>query len=156
MSNVVALNPDRWLFSEPILCANPVALTAYLRLLCFREINGSLPDNEKTLQNMSGLHGEVWRKHVAEISGLLAAEESTAQWLNVEYRKRSSLGGLRFRVLRRDNFTCQYCGRSAPDVELHVDHKVPFADGGSDSLSNLVTACAECNLGKSDSPAEDV
>lgn len=26
--------------------------------------------------------------------------------------------GLRFDVLERDNFTCQYCGRSASDVSL--------------------------------------
>lgn len=58
--------------------------------------------------------------------------------------------GLRFSILERDNFTCQYCGRKAPDVELHVDHYVPVAAGGSNDPSNLVTACADCNLGKSD------
>jgi len=155
MSKVVALNPNRWLFSEPILCADPVVIAAYLRLLCFREINGSLTDNERTLQNMAGLYGQSWRKWSEQILALLSTNESDADWLSPEFRKRSSLGGLRFRVLRRDKFTCQYCGRSAPKVELHVDHKVPFANGGSDKLSNLVTACAECNLGKSDSPAED-
>ncbi len=36
----------------------------------------------------------------------------------------------RFDILRRDKFTCQYCGRSAPDVELHVDHIIPRAKGG--------------------------
>lgn len=56
----------------------------------------------------------------------------------------------RFSVLSRDRFTCRYCSRSAPDVELHVDHVVPVALGGSDDLENLVAACVECNLGKSD------
>lgn len=55
---------------------------------------------------------------------------------------------LRFRVLERDGFTCQYCGRSAPDVVLHVDHVVPVAEGGVNHLTNLVTACIACNLGK--------
>lgn len=54
----------------------------------------------------------------------------------------------RFRVLERDGFTCQYCGAKAPNVELHVDHIVPVAKGGTNDESNLVTACAVCNLGK--------
>lgn len=55
---------------------------------------------------------------------------------------------IRFRVFQRDNFTCQYCGRSAPDVELHVDHIYPVTHGGGDEMSNLITSCADCNLGK--------
>jgi 5-methylcytosine-specific restriction endonuclease McrA len=46
-------------------------------------------------------------------------------------------------------FTCQYCGRSAPDVELQVDHVHPQSLGGATVLENLVTACVECNVGKS-------
>lgn len=58
---------------------------------------------------------------------------------------------LRFRVLARDNFTCQYCGRSAPQVELQVDHIQPVKHGGTNFIDNLLTACAECNIGKYDS-----
>jgi 5-methylcytosine-specific restriction endonuclease McrA len=58
---------------------------------------------------------------------------------------------MRFRVLQRDGFRCRYCGRSgsAPGVVLHVDHVVPLAAGGGSTEHNLVTACEECNLGKS-------
>ena len=55
---------------------------------------------------------------------------------------------LRWEVLERDNFTCQYCGKTAPDVMLQVDHKTALADGGTDNLDNLVTSCASCNHGK--------
>lgn len=55
----------------------------------------------------------------------------------------------RFEVLRRDNFTCRYCGAKAPDVELHVDHVHPRLHGGNDHPRNLVAACKDCNLGKS-------
>jgi len=55
----------------------------------------------------------------------------------------------RFEVLRRDSHTCRYCGQSAPDVKLTVDHVTPVALGGTDDPSNLVTACADCNAGKS-------
>lgn len=55
---------------------------------------------------------------------------------------------LRFEVFKRDSFTCQYCGKSAPDVVLHVDHIKPIKEGGTNDITNLVTACADCNLGK--------
>ncbi|MEB3021288.1 HNH endonuclease [[Mycobacterium] crassicus] len=60
---------------------------------------------------------------------------------------------LRFEVLRRDNHACRYCGRSAPDVELTVDHVVPTTLGGSDEPTNLVAACRDCNGGKSSVPS---
>lgn len=53
-------------------------------------------------------------------------------------------------VLDRDNSTCQLCGRSAPEVQLEVDHVLPVALGGTDSLDNLRTLCHDCNAGKSD------
>lgn len=55
---------------------------------------------------------------------------------------------IRFEVLRRDNFTCQYCGRKASEVELHVDHIRSVATGGENEMENLITACVDCNLGK--------
>lgn len=55
---------------------------------------------------------------------------------------------LRFEVFKRDSFTCQYCGRSAPEVLLHADHIDPKANGGEDTILNLVTSCQDCNLGK--------
>jgi hypothetical protein len=56
----------------------------------------------------------------------------------------------RFEVFKRDKFTCQYCGKKAPDIVLQVDHIEPKAKGGTDDLVNLVTACDGCNAGKSD------
>jgi hypothetical protein len=64
--------------------------------------------------------------------------------------RRSLPASVRFEVLRRDDFTCKYCGRIAPLVSLQVDHVVPLSRGGTDELRNLVAACSECNLGKSD------
>lgn len=55
---------------------------------------------------------------------------------------------VRWRVLERDSFTCRYCGRSAPDVVLEVDHVEARSAGGSSDESNLVTACFDCNQGK--------
>lgn len=62
---------------------------------------------------------------------------------------------LRFEVFKRDSFKCQYCGSVAPDAVLAVDHVKPVAGGGSNDLLNLITACVDCNAGKSDVPLTD-
>lgn len=62
---------------------------------------------------------------------------------------------MRFEVFKRDSFTCQYCGRMAPDVVLEVDHIKPVSKGGKNELLNLVTSCKECNLGKSNVELSD-
>lgn len=68
-------------------------------------------------------------------------------------RRAKELKRLRFEVLRRDNHACRYCGATAPEARLTVDHVTPVALGGSDEPTNLVTACADCNSGKSSVPA---
>ena len=57
---------------------------------------------------------------------------------------------LRFEIFKRDSFKCQYCGKTAPDVVLEVDHINPVAKGGKNDILNLVTSCYDCNRGKSD------
>jgi 5-methylcytosine-specific restriction endonuclease McrA len=51
---------------------------------------------------------------------------STREWRNT-----------RARVLARDGWICH-----------HVDHRVPVLFGGTDDESNLLAACANCNLAK--------
>jgi hypothetical protein len=63
--------------------------------------------------------------------------------------------GTRFAVLRRDHFTCRYCGRSAQAVTLRVDHVIARANGGASTMDNLVTACEDCNVGKGAGPAQE-
>lgn len=60
---------------------------------------------------------------------------------------------LRFKVLQRDNFKCCACGKSPAtdsNVELQVDHIMPYAKGGETEIDNLQTLCKQCNSGKSD------
>lgn len=61
---------------------------------------------------------------------------------------------LRAQVLARNGYTCQMCGVGAGDldnrgkkVRLHVRHMVDKTAGGTDTLDNLKTLCAECNQG---------
>lgn len=50
----------------------------------------------------------------------------------------------RIRVLKRDNYICQYCG----DDATQVDHVIPRAKGGGHDMENLVACCARCNSRK--------
>lgn len=71
-------------------------------------------------------------------------------------RKRKKLGtSLRFEVFKRDSFTCQYCGRKAPEVVLEVDHIEPVSMGGTDEILNLITSCWHCNSGKGNRALSD-
>jgi hypothetical protein len=66
----------------------------------------------------------------------------------MEHKRKAIPKSVRFEVFKRDSFTCQYCGRKAPDVVLEVDHINPVANGGENDILNLVTSCRDCNGGK--------
>jgi 5-methylcytosine-specific restriction endonuclease McrA len=60
---------------------------------------------------------------------------------------------VRRKVFQRDGWHCHYC-----DVKLYeregptVDHKVPKARGGKNTIDNLVACCRWCNCAKGDMP----
>ena len=89
------------------------------------------------------------------------ASQSAAEFMTTQSEQRTGRGPrepslrLRFMVMRRDRFACRYCGRSPATVsglELHVDHIVPWAEGGATTIDNLQTLCMQCNLGKANLP----
>ncbi|MBP1309214.1 5-methylcytosine-specific restriction endonuclease McrA [Paenibacillus sp. 1182] len=49
-------------------------------------------------------------------------------------------------ILRRDKFTCYYCGKPGDTI----DHKIPLSKGGLTSPKNCVVACSTCNVEKGD------
>lgn len=71
-----------------------------------------------------------------------------AEQKNTGNKRKAISQKLRFEVFKRDNFTCQYCGRMAPDVILEVDHINPVKNGGKNTILNLITSCKDCNRGK--------
>lgn len=59
---------------------------------------------------------------------------------------------LRDFILKRDNYTCQYCGNSIkkePNLLLEVDHICPVSKWGPSVPENLETLCWKCNRSKS-------
>jgi 5-methylcytosine-specific restriction endonuclease McrA len=49
-------------------------------------------------------------------------------------------------ILRRDDYTCQYCGKRSH--ALTVDHVIPRRLGGQHIWTNVVAACPPCNRRK--------
>ena len=61
----------------------------------------------------------------------------------------------RFNVFLRDHFNCQYCGVHNRSEDLTFDHMVPRSRGGRTTWTNVVTACQDCNLKKSNRLPEE-
>ncbi len=90
----------------------------------------------------------VTKEHLEE-DGPIEGEPEKVETRTSKYRSLSLRK--RFFVLKRDDFTCKMCGANGLGVKLEVDHILPVAEGGSDSLVNLQTLCFKCNRGKRDS-----
>ncbi len=62
-----------------------------------------------------------------------------SQWITNERR---------LAIYLRDSFACQYCAADlhhvAPEI-ITLDHIVPRSKGGTNSTTNLMTACKTCN-----------
>ena len=58
---------------------------------------------------------------------------------------------LRYWILKRDNFTCQYCNGEA---EI-ADHVIATSKGGKGDPDNLVAACWACNSRKRNKSVEE-
>ncbi len=60
---------------------------------------------------------------------------------------RSSVPLSKKNIFIRDQYICQYCGRSCRKHPT-IDHIVPKSRGGKFSWNNVVTACLHCNQKK--------
>jgi len=71
-------------------------------------------------------------------------------FVKVPFRARAALN--RRAVFARDNHRCQYCGRTAENI----DHVVPRSRGGEHVWENVVAACRPCNTKKEDRLLQEV
>lgn len=54
----------------------------------------------------------------------------------------------------RDNFICQYCGKTITEYsDITVDHVIPQSQGGKETYENLVLSCRTCNSAKGNKTA---
>lgn len=75
--------------------------------------------------------------------------EMTREKYNAKNQRKLMTRELREQIMKRDNYTCQKCGKYMPDeVGLHVDHIVAIKNGGKSVPSNLQVLCDKCNYKK--------
>lgn len=55
---------------------------------------------------------------------------------------------LRLNLARRERYRCAHCRCEISFRDFHIDHIVPLALGGRDTVENLQALCAPCNLRK--------
>ena len=103
-----------------------------------------------TLQSGSGAPMKIFLEDI-EPNSIILPEFAKKENKKKENENRDGISPkLRFEVLKRDKYVCQYCGACGPDVELEIDHIIPVSRGGTDDIDNLKTACFRCNRGKGD------
>lgn len=61
---------------------------------------------------------------------------------------RNKLGFSKRSIYKRDNYTCQYCGKKLKPQQITIDHVIPRSRGGQTTWENCVVACYICNRRK--------
>lgn len=125
-----------------------LVLNASYQPLCVVPVRRALVLALKGKADVLHTNGQVFRSEALEIRAPSVVRLN--YYVKVPYRARASLS--RRAVLVRDNFECQYCGRTAENV----DHVIPRSRGGGHSWDNVVAACRPCNSRKENRLAADI
>jgi hypothetical protein len=113
-----------------------------------REVREFNPDDypEAIPQVVSDLECSIFG-HVCPV---VFVGESITETTEIRRRGRYIPFQTKMRVVRRDNYTCQRCGKHLQDDEVEFDHIIPHAKGGSCEEHNIRLTCYDCNRNKSD------
>lgn len=68
-------------------------------------------------------------------------------------RRRGALGGSRLgpaALLKKSSGVCYLCSAPLTKYDMHIEHIIPIAKGGTHTDENLAAACATCNSRKDD------
>jgi len=119
--------------NEPVLVLNanyqPINITS-----TYRAINMVLADRAILVMNGRGFIHSISQKFPLP---------SVIRLIRMVKRLRPIVKLTRKEIFRRDNFTCQYCGRQT--INLTIDHVIPRRLGGKTDWNNVVAACPRCN-----------
>ena len=106
-------------------------------------VNNDKVDNDSDMEEIETQKRNTVVPVIAKTTiSLPAVQHTTTRDINLR---------LRYKVMMRDNFKCCACGASPaknPEIELHIDHIIPWSKGGETTIDNLQTLCSKCNLGK--------
>lgn len=80
--------------------------------------------------------------------GRQIAMPAVIRFRNPFTRNKHSVKFSRFNVYLRDRGACQYCGIKVHHDDFQYEHVVPRKQGGRTNFTNIVVACARCNIRK--------
>lgn len=68
----------------------------------------------------------------------------------VKHKRKTFSKSEREFVFRRDNYTCQICGKDLSELpkERVLDHKIPLSQLGSNEMKNIWLLCNNCDKNK--------
>lgn len=107
-----------------------------------------LPERQKGLairKKMSETRKNLFKEGKLDLSG-----KNNPAYINGEYcsgKKPSRKGWKKVRreVLKRDNYTCQKCGKTKKEIRIDVHHKIPYRICKEHKVENCVSLCIKCH-----------
>lgn len=113
-----------------------------------------IPENLKMLV----LSTEDWEKFIFQMDVIeteIFQKDPTGKLVKAIVRRsqRTIEAFVTWKVYKRDNYTCRYCGIDG--VPLTVDHILLWESGGPSTEENLLTACKKCNKIRGNMSYED-
>lgn len=114
---------------------------------CRKDETGAMPDINRVFKEFGQLN-----KHSCDVFGHICpvffVNEPFTETGELRKVKRNISRKMFLRIVRRDNQTCQICGKSLKEDEIEIDHVIPFSGGGPTEESNLRVLCEDCNRTK--------
>jgi len=114
---------------------------------CKKDEKDAIPDMDRVFKEFGALND-----HMCEIFGhncpVFYVNEPFTETSVQRKITRTYSRDVFLRVVRRDNQTCQVCGRILKDDEIKIDHIIPYSKGGATEESNLRVLCEDCNRKK--------
>lgn len=117
------------------------------RIKWFEELVNN-DDESECVERYSKFEKEASCGEFAHLCPAFFVNEPCTETSTLRNRNRNISHATIIRVARRDNNTCQNCGRILLDREIEIDHIIPYSRGGTSDESNLRVTCLECNRKK--------
>lgn len=112
------------------------------------ELTLSNYDESYCVDKISNFESEASCREFGHLCPAYFVSESFTETSTGRNRSRNISNSTIIRVARRDNNTCQICGRILLDREIEIDHIIPFSRGGTSDETNLRVTCLDCNRKK--------
>ena len=111
--------------------------------------NTAYLEAKSKLPKPDGKHCIICGKDLPKFKRKYCSWECKEKWFN-KIAPARYWSDLRWRIFKRDNFTCQKCKtKFETDEKLEADHIMPVAMGGDMwDMNNIQTLCDECHVEK--------